>query len=108
MHPLKKTAIAATGLGLLLSAAACGSDGGGNGDGPLAGTSVTVGSKDFDEQLVLGQITKLALENAGADVKDQTNLGGTNAARAALTAGEVDVYWEYTGTAWISFFKETT
>ena len=100
--------MAAAGLGLVLASAACGSDEGGSGDGPLAGTTVKVGSKDFDEQLVLGQITKLALENAGAGVTDQTNLGGTNAARAALTSGNVDVYWEYTGTAWISFFQETT
>ncbi|MCM4082715.1 glycine betaine ABC transporter substrate-binding protein [Paractinoplanes hotanensis] len=108
MNLLKKTAATAAGLGLVLAAAACGSDSGGNSDGPLKGTSVIVGSKDFDEQLVLGQITKLALENGGAKVTDQTNLGGTNAARAALTSGNVDVYWEYTGTAWISFFKETT
>jgi osmoprotectant transport system substrate-binding protein len=107
MNFLKKTAIAATGVSLVLASAACGGDSGGSGDGPLAGTTVKVGSKDFDEQLVLGQITKLALENAGAKVEDQTNLGGTNAARAALTSGNVDVYWEYTGTAWISFFKNT-
>ncbi|GAA1593141.1 glycine betaine ABC transporter substrate-binding protein [Actinoplanes couchii] len=108
MNIIKRTTAIAAGFGLLLASAACGSDDeGGSGTGPLAGTTVTVGSKDFDEQLVLGQITKLALENAGAGVKDQTNLGGTNAARAALTAGEVDVYWEYTGTAWISFFQQT-
>ncbi|MBU2666295.1 glycine betaine ABC transporter substrate-binding protein [Actinoplanes bogorensis] len=104
----KKITVTATALSLLLASAACGGDGGSNSDGPLAGTSVIVGSKDFDEQLVLGQITKLALEHGGAKVTDQTNLGGTNAARAALTSGNVDVYWEYTGTAWISFFKETT
>ncbi|WP_045743619.1 glycine betaine ABC transporter substrate-binding protein [Actinoplanes rectilineatus] len=107
MNIFRKTTVLAAGLGLVFSSAACGSDESSGGDGPLAGTSVTVGSKDFDEQLVLGQITKLALENAGAKVKDETNLGGTNAARAALTAGQVDVYWEYTGTAWISFFQNT-
>ncbi|WP_430785249.1 glycine betaine ABC transporter substrate-binding protein [Actinoplanes sp. G11-F43] len=108
MNVFTRTTAVAAGLGLLLSAAACGSgEEGGGGTGPLAGTTVTVGSKDFDEQLVLGQITKLALENAGASVKDETNLGGTNAARAALTSGQIDVYWEYTGTAWISFFQQT-
>ncbi|HWS36516.1 MAG TPA: glycine betaine ABC transporter substrate-binding protein [Actinoplanes sp.] len=108
MNIFAKTTALTAGLGLLFTTAACGSDESSGGTGPLAGTSVTVGSKDFDEQLVLGQITKLALEDAGASVKDETNLGGTNAARAALTSGQVDVYWEYTGTAWISFFKETT
>ncbi|MBN1172532.1 MAG: glycine betaine ABC transporter substrate-binding protein [Micromonosporaceae bacterium] len=99
------------GLTLALTGtAACGlgSDDEPTRSGPLSGTSVTVGSKDFDEQLVLGQITVLALKNAGAKVTDQTNLGGTNAARAALTSDKIDVYWEYTGTAWISFFHQTT
>ncbi|GGK74466.1 glycine betaine ABC transporter substrate-binding protein [Mangrovihabitans endophyticus] len=109
MNNLRKTIVAVAACSLVLTgAAACGSDDGvGDGNGPLAGSSVTVGSKDFDEQLVLGQITVLALKNAGADVTDQTNLGGTNAARAALKSGDIDVYWEYNGTAWISFFKKT-
>jgi osmoprotectant transport system substrate-binding protein len=73
----------------------------------LDGVEITVGSKDFDEQLVLGNISKLLLEDAGATVIDQINLGGTDASRAALETGEIDHYWEYTGTAWISFFGET-
>lgn len=73
----------------------------------LDGADITVGSKDFDEQLVLGYITVEALESAGANVTDQVNLGGTNAARAALLAGEIDVYWDYNGTGWISFFEQS-
>lgn len=104
------------GLGLALTLTACGgssdsgTSGGGNAKanaGSLDGASIAVGSKDFDEQLVLGNITKLALENAGASVKDQINLGGTNVARKALTSGNIDTYWEYNGTAWISFFGNT-
>jgi osmoprotectant transport system substrate-binding protein len=99
------------GMGLALTLTACGgsssSSGGGATAGTLAGASITVGSKDFDEQLVLGNITKLALQNAGADVTDQINLGGTNVARKALTSGSIDTYWEYDGTAWISFFGNT-
>ena len=95
-------------LALSFGLAACGGDGGGSATaGTLDGAEITVGSKDFDEQLVLGNITKLALENAGATVDDQINLGGTDAARAALTSGDIDTYWEYNGTAWISFFGET-
>ncbi len=97
-------------LALLLGLAACGGDDGGTAsqtEGTLDGASIAVGSKDFDEQLILGNISKLALEAAGADVDDQINTGGTDVARAALVNGEIDTYWEYNGTAWISFFKET-
>ena len=73
----------------------------------FSGKSFTVGSKDFTEQLVLGQITKQALEAAGADVEDQIGLAGTVAAREALTSGEIDMYWEYTGTGWITHLGET-
>ncbi len=106
---MRNKILAVTGaLALAMGLAACGSSGSsGGGDGPLKGANITVGSKDFDEQLVLGNITKLALENAGANVTDQINLGGTDAARAALTSGKIDTYWEYNGTAWISFFKNT-
>lgn len=74
----------------------------------FSGKSFTVGSKDFTEQLVLGQVTKQALEAAGAEVKDQIGLAGTVAAREALTSGEIDMYWEYTGTGWITHLGETT
>jgi len=112
-------------LVLVFSVAACGGDddegaaateatteateGGGSiaADYDFAGKSFTVGSKDFTEQLVLGQITKQALEAAGADVEDQIGLAGTVAAREALTSGEIDMYWEYTGTGWITHLGET-
>ncbi|MBA2631283.1 MAG: glycine/betaine ABC transporter substrate-binding protein, partial [Thermoleophilaceae bacterium] len=95
-----------------VSAIGCGDDddgggGGGDGGGALEGASVTVGSKEFTEQLILGQITVLALENAGAEVKDETGLAGSVAAREALEAGEIDMYWEYTGTNWLTYLKET-
>ena len=86
------------------SASGGGSDGG---EGALAGQTITVGSKDFDEQLVLGQIALQTFEDAGAEVVDSTRLAGTDAARAALTTGQVDTYWEYTGTAWISILGNT-
>ena len=105
----RKTLISAAVLGLFLTTAACGSEDepSGSTDGALSGATITVGSKDFDEQLILGNISKLLLEDAGATVEDQINLGGTDAARAALVSGEIDHYWEYNGTAWISFFQET-
>ena len=73
----------------------------------LSGAEFTVGSKDFDEQLVLGEMSVALLESAGATVNNEVNLGGTDAARSALVNGDIDHYWEYNGTAWISFYGET-
>jgi len=80
-------------------------DGGGAVD--LSGMSYTVGSKEFTEQLILGQITIQVLENAGADVSDETGLVGSDTVRGALTSGEIDMYWEYTGTGWINHLGNT-
>lgn len=66
----------------------------------LDGVSVTVGSKDFTENILLGQILAQALTAEGADVTDQTDLGGTSVNREALLAGEIDVYPDYNGTGW--------
>ncbi|MGM0652671.1 MAG: glycine betaine ABC transporter substrate-binding protein [Bacillota bacterium] len=66
------------------------------------GEAVVVGSKEFTEQLVLGQIAILALEHHGIPTEDETGLGGTTVVREAQEAGDVDLYWEYTGTALIT------
>lgn len=88
----------------LLLAACGGTDDGASGgtlsEYDLSGVDIAVGSKDFDEQLVLGEIMVAAFEAAGAEVENQVNLGGTNVARAALESGEIDVYMEYNGTGW--------
>src|SRR5699024_12777948 len=91
-----RTALTAGGLALLLAVAGCGSDdGGGSSDGSLAGAQLTVGSKVFTESIVLGQITALALENAGADVTDQTGLAGSDTVREELVSAEIAFYWYY-------------
>lgn len=46
-------------------------------------------------------------EKRGIPVDDRTSLGGTNVNREALVQGQIDVYMEYTGTAWLSLFKKT-
>lgn len=74
----------------------------------LKGTTVTVGGKEFTEQLILCQITSQALTSAGATVKEKCGLNGSNTVRDALTAGSIDLYWEYTGTAWVGYLKHTT
>lgn len=61
---------------------------------------VTVSSKDFTEQFILAHVSAALLEDAGRDTGDNTGLGGTTANFEALKNGEVDLYWEYTGTAW--------
>ncbi|HET6661801.1 MAG TPA: glycine betaine ABC transporter substrate-binding protein [Rubrobacter sp.] len=94
---------------LTMIVAGCGGAGGGgaSGDVDLSGAEFTVGSKEFTEQLILGQITLQVLENAGATVNDQTGLAGSVAARKALESGEIDTYWEYTGTGWINYLGHT-
>jgi osmoprotectant transport system substrate-binding protein len=92
---------------LVLIAAGCGGGGGTSGKVNLSDAEFTVGSKEFTEQLILGQITLQVLENAGATVNDQTGLAGTVAARKALESGEIDMYWEYTGTGWITHLGHT-
>ena len=59
-----------------------------------------MGSKDFTENILVGEMFVQALENEGAEVRSQTNLGGTSVARDALLSDEIDVYPEYTGTGW--------
>ncbi len=82
------------------SSSASPSAGGGSSANSLDGASFKVGSKEFTEQLVLGQIAILALQNAGAKVEDKTGITGTSNVRTALTSGDIDMYWEYTGTGW--------
>ncbi len=69
----------------------------------LSGATFTVGSKEFTEQVILGKITKYALQAAGARTIDQTGLSGSTIARKALVSGQIDMYWEYAGTGWSLF-----
>lgn len=73
----------------------------------LEGLNVTVGSKDFTENIILGYLAELALSAAGADITDMTNIAGSNSARQALLSGQIDMSWEYTGTGWISYQGNT-
>jgi glycine betaine/choline ABC-type transport system substrate-binding protein len=124
-----RTAVALLALALALGLAACGSSnkkdtsGGDTGSAATATTSaagskvikadpanaskptITVGSKDFTEQFVLGEIYAQALQAAGYKVKKQLNLGSEQIALKALRSGRVDAYPEYTGTILTSFCK---
>jgi osmoprotectant transport system substrate-binding protein len=59
---------------------------------------VRVGSKNFTEQLILGEMYALLLEQAGIPVETSLNLGGTAVAHEALVNGDISLYPEYTGT----------
>jgi osmoprotectant transport system substrate-binding protein len=105
-------AVMATGI------AACGSDdddsGGDSGESSEDnlieenaennGVKLTVGSKNFTEQIVLGEIYAQALEAAGYDVSTDLNLGSEVVALKALEDGEISGYPEYTSTALTAFF----
>jgi glycine betaine/choline ABC-type transport system substrate-binding protein len=69
------------------------------------GKKITVGSKNFPEQYILGNIYAEALKAAGYDVKKELNVGSEVVAFKALKQGEIDAYPEYTGTALTSFYK---
>jgi osmoprotectant transport system substrate-binding protein len=106
-RPLFAALALACSLGLV--AAACSSDDDGDsssddgsegGGSALDGVSLTVGSKDFTENILLAQMLIQATEAEGADVTDQSNLGGTSVNRDALLADDIDVYPEYNGTGW--------
>lgn len=66
--------------------------------------TLKIGSKNFTEQKVLGEIYAQGLEAAGYTVETDLNLGDEATALAAVKGGEIDAYPEYTGTALLSFF----
>ncbi|MFJ2236738.1 glycine betaine ABC transporter substrate-binding protein [Streptomyces sp. NPDC087859] len=70
---------------------------------PLKGADLTVTSKEFTEQLILGAIMGIAFQAAGADVLDRTGIQGSIGAREAVKSGDADGMYEYTGTAWITY-----
>jgi osmoprotectant transport system substrate-binding protein len=62
-----------------------------------AGTTVTIGTKNFPEEFILGQLYKQALEAKGFTVGYKENIGSTEIIQTALTSGKINFYPEYTG-----------
>ncbi|MBF2051683.1 MAG: quaternary ammonium transporter [Elainella sp. C42_A2020_010] len=85
--------------GILIACASSGGTGSAN-------APIKVGSKDFTEAFIIGEMYALALEKAGFQVERKLNLGGTPVAQAALQSGEIDLYPEYTGTGLLTILKE--
>jgi len=89
--------------------AACGGGSGGGGDsggGDGSGGSVSVGSKKFTEQILLGEMYAQAFEAADYDVKRELNLGSEQIMDKSLKDGTIDVYPEYTGTAYVAILEK--
>lgn len=67
---------------------------------------IRVGSKDFTEQFILGELYAQLLEDQDLAVERKFNLGGAPIAQAGLIKGDIDLYPEYTGTALLTILKE--
>ncbi len=87
---------------LALALVSCGNVGSGGGQGGGGGPTITVGSKNFTEQFILGELYAQTLEANGFTVQRQLNLGSEQIADQALQDGQIDFYPEYTGTALVA------
>jgi len=87
-------------IGASVAAAVAGATGCGGHSG------IAVGSKDFTEELILGEMYAQILEKNGLPVSRKLDLGGTQVAMEALQRGDIDLYPEYTGTALLTELKK--
>jgi len=72
---------------------------------PAPKVKVVVGGKDFTEQRILSAITSIYLKEKGYPVEEVNGMGST-VVRSALENGQIDLYWEYTGTALVVYQKQ--
>lgn len=91
---------------LVLAVAGCGGDDDDGGDGAASDRTVTIGSKNFTEAVILGELYRQALEAKGYTVELKSSIGSTEIIDRALTSGEIDMYPEYTGTMLTVVFGE--
>jgi osmoprotectant transport system substrate-binding protein len=71
----------------------------------VGGKQITIGGKNFTEQYLLSEMTGFLLAEEGFNVKQMNNLGST-VVRTALENEQVDMMWEYTGTALVTYMEE--
>jgi osmoprotectant transport system substrate-binding protein len=74
---------------------------------PSQTTPIIIGTKDFGEAFVLGQLYKQALEAKGFEVQYKENIGSTELITKALTSGRITMYPEYTGIALTTTFRKS-
>ena len=87
----------------MLILAACGNVGdSGGSEGGGGGPTITVGSKNFTEQYILGELYAQALAANGFSVEKKLDLGSEQIADKALQNGQIDMYPEYTGTSLVA------
>jgi len=103
-------AVLATGVVALMSLTACG--GGTQAEAnsksdELSGLTGVIGAKDFSEQFILANITAQLLNAHGAKMDTNTSIVGSANVRTALESNKIQGYWEYTGTSWITYNKQT-
>jgi osmoprotectant transport system substrate-binding protein len=95
---------------LVFVAAACGggggASGGDSGGDSGGGPSITVSSKKFTEQILFGEMYAQAFEDEGYNVERKLNLGSEQVMDKSLQDGTIDVYPEYTGTAYVAILKK--
>ncbi len=96
---MRRVIAALAGLTLAVFPAACGSDDGDRPDpgSPEAAPTITIGTKNFTEQFILGELYAQALEAEGFDIELKSDIGSSEIVDRALTAGSLDMYPEYTG-----------
>jgi osmoprotectant transport system substrate-binding protein len=70
-----------------------------------SGGTLTLGTKDFTEEFILGQLYKQALEAKGCKINYKENIGATEIIDKALTSGQIDAYPEYTGESAVTVAK---
>lgn len=97
---LRATLAGLLALTVVSLTAACG--GGSSSEGP----SITVGSKNFTEQIVLGELYSQVLEEEGFSVNRELDLGNVTTLDQALQSGEITMYPEYTGTSLVQALGE--
>jgi osmoprotectant transport system substrate-binding protein len=73
---------------------------------PRAERRIVVGGKNFTEQYLLAELAKYLLEDAGLDVELETGVGSA-VVRRSLENGQIDLYYEYTGTAYTLYYKQS-
>ena len=72
-----------------------------------AGPTVIIGTKNFPEEFILGQLYKQALEAKGFTVSYKENIGSTELIQTSLTSGKINLYPEYTGVIVQDVFHHT-
>jgi osmoprotectant transport system substrate-binding protein len=101
MRRMRQAAVAAaTVVALALTVAGCGGDDSGTKTTEKRpGPPITIGTKNFPEQFILGELYKQALEANGFQVRLKSDIGASEIVDRALTGGSLDMYPEYIGVA---------